>query len=388
MHATRSSSRRSALAVLLAAGAMALSIDTPAQPAPTETREFEFGQDYYAAGERVEVRRAAPGDVVAAGNRVSLQSEVAGNALMAAGELRIAGTVRQDLLAAGREVVVTGAIGGNARAAGGTVRLQPEGRIGRNATLAGSELDLQGTVSGSLLAAGRRIHVNGTVGGDAQLVGDDLELGPDARITGNLRYRSRNELQRAPSAQVGGTVERLPWTGPRKDRTHRFPVAGLLIWTAGLGVLAALLLAIVPAFTQGMGTTLRTRFGWSLLSGFIVLVCLPAAAILALITVVGIPVGLLALLVYPVLLLLGYVCAGVALGDMALARIRPARAPSGGSRILAAVLALLALALLTRIPVLGGLIGVLAMLAGLGALLLQLWQQRKSRAAAVEASVR
>jgi hypothetical protein len=313
---------------------------------------------------------------VAAGNRVTLQSGVAGNALTAAGELRIAGPVRQDLLAAGREVVVAGAIGGNARAAGATVRLQPEGRIGRNATLAGSELDLQGNVTGSLLAAGRRIYLNGAVGGDVQLIGDDLELGPDARITGSLRYRSRNELKRAPSAQVGGAVERLPWNGPQKDRERGFPIAGVLVWTAGLGVLAALLLAIVPAFAQGMGTTLRTRFGGSLLSGFIVLVSLPVAAILALVTVVGIPAGLLALLVYPVLLLLGYVCAGVALGDMALARIRPAQVQSSGSRILAAVLALLALALLGRIPVLGGVIAVLATLAGLGALLLQLWQGR------------
>jgi cytoskeletal protein CcmA (bactofilin family) len=357
-----------------------LSFDTPAQPAPAEIREFEFGQDYFAAGERVDVTRPAPGDVMAAGNRVTVNSDVHGDVLAAASELRLAGPVQQDVLAAGREVVVTGNIVGNARAAGATVRLLREGRIGRNATLAGSELELQGTVDGYLLAVGRRIYLNGTIGGDAQLVGDDIELGPDARITGSLRYRSPHELKRAASALVGGTVEHLPWTGPGKKPAQHLPIAGVLVWSAGLGLLAALLLATMPAFAQGMSNTIRGRFGWSLLSGFIVLVCMPVAAVIALITVVGIPAGLLALLAYPVLLLLGYVYAGVALGDFAMARLQPARVQSRGSRITGAVLALLALALLTRIPVVGGLIGLLAMLAGLGALLLQLRQGWKARA--------
>jgi cytoskeletal protein CcmA (bactofilin family) len=380
MHATRFSLRRSVFAGLLAACALALPLVAPAQPAAAEAREFEFGQDYFAAGEQLDVTRPAPGDVLAAGNRVTVHSDVHGDVLAAAGELRLAGPVQQDVLAAGREVVVTGMIAGNARAAGATLRLLREGRIGRNATLAGSELELQGAVDGYLLAVGRRIYLNGTVGGDAQLVGDDIELGPDARITGSLRYRSRNELKRAPSAVVGGTVEHLPWTGPEKKSAHRFPFAGRLIWSAGLGVLAALLLATVPAFAQGTSTTLRTRFGWSLLTGFIVLVCMPVAAIIALITVVGIPAGLVALLAYPVLLLFGYLYAGMALGDFALARFRPARAQLLGGRIAAAVLALLALAVLTRIPVVGGLIGLLAMLAGVGALLLQLRQGWKARA--------
>jgi hypothetical protein len=114
------------------------------------------------------------------------------------------------------------------------------------------------------------------------------------------------------------------------------------------------------------------------LTGFIVLVCLPVAAIIALVTVIGIPAGLLALLSWPVLLLLGYVCAGVAVGDMALARLQPDRAQVLGGRIIAAVLALLALSLISRIPVAGGLISLVAMLAGSGAMLLQLWQGRKA----------
>jgi hypothetical protein len=367
---------------LLALGMAALPAVGLAQRPPSETRDLEFGQDRFMAGDQVEVTRATDGDVIAAGGRVTLNADVAGDALVAGRDLRLAGPVQQGVLAAGREVVFAGTITRNARAAGATIRLLPDARIGRNATLAGRELDLQGTVIGHLLAAGRRIYINGTIGGDAQLTGTVIELGPDARIGGSLRYRSPNELKRAASAQVGGAVERLPGTGRQSPRGN-VPIAGMLVWSLGLGALAALLLVLVPAFAREVSDTIRNRLGMSLLAGLIALVCIPVALVIALIAIIGIPVGLMALLAYPALLLLGYVLAGVALGDFAHARFRTGHLPSHGSRIIAAVIALLVLGLLAAIPVLGGLLCLMFTLAGMGALLLQLWKVRKVTGSAV-----
>jgi hypothetical protein len=36
-----------------------------------------------------------------------------------------------------------------------------------------------------------------------------LELGPQARIAGRLRYASNEEVKRDPAAQVGGGIERM-----------------------------------------------------------------------------------------------------------------------------------------------------------------------------------
>jgi hypothetical protein len=213
-------------------------------------------------------------------------------------------------------------------------------------------------------------------GGDAQLTANQIELGPDARIQGRLRYRSPNAPKRAASAQIAGGIEDF---GPRPASPNRdFSIAGLLLWSLGLGAVAALLLSVLPAFSKEVSATVRGVPGISLFIGFIALVCIPVALIIAMITVVGIPAGLLALLVYPVLLLLGYVSAGMALGDMALERVKSGQASAIGVRIFTAVVALLFLGLLAKIPVLGSLIGVLCMLAGMGALLLALWNRRKS----------
>jgi hypothetical protein len=92
---------------------------------------------------------------------------------------------------------------------------------------------------------------------------------------------------------------------------------------------------------------------------------------LLLATGVGAPLGLLALSAYAAGLLLGYAYAGVALGQLALTRLRKG-APSVAGRAFAAAVALLLLALVSRIPILGGIIAALALIIGAGALVLQL----------------
>ncbi len=361
---------RSTVRNLLVTGLAALAAAAAAHAAPPDTASLDLGQDHFVAGERVEIAQPVAGDVMAAGRQVTVSANIAGNLLAAGADVQVSSPVHQDVLVTGGEISLASTIDRNARVAGGKVTLQRGARINGNATFAGGELNVAGDVAGHLLAGGGQIYIDGPVGGDVRVAGGDIELGPNARIKGNLRYRSRHELHRSPGAQVSGTVERLPWQEHARARAH-VPIIGLLVWSLGLGVVAAILLATMPVFTQRVSSTARTRFGWSLLLGLIAFACIPVALIIALVTVIGIPIALLALLLYPVLLLVGYVLAGVALGDAALRRLKPERAAERNGRIVAALVALLVLGLLARIPLLGGLIGLLALLVGLGALLQQ-----------------
>ncbi|UCG98518.1 MAG: polymer-forming cytoskeletal protein, partial [Burkholderiales bacterium] len=79
-----------------------------------------------------------------------------------------------------------------------------------------------------------------------------------------------------------------------------------------------------------------------MLVGFIALVCVPAAALVFLLTIVGLPLALATAALYFVLLLAGYVSAGIGLGDYALARASAQRAGSVRWRVGAAMLGMLA----------------------------------------------
>ena len=131
-------------------------------------------------------------------------------------------------------------------------------------------------------------------------------------------------------------------------------------------LMAALLAAALPAASAKMAEELRSHPALALLWGLLTLVCIPVAAILLLITIIGIPLALLAILLFFALLLVGHVVAAASLADLALRRYKPEASARIAWRAGAAIVAALALALLARIPVLGGLIALVAMLLGVG----------------------
>lgn len=365
------------MALLLAAASGLGEADERTASAPAEQR---LGGDLFIAGGSLTVSQAVTGDLFATGGSIDLDAPVSGDALMAGGKLRLGADVEQSVFAAGGQVSVNGKVGRNLRAFGGQVELGPKAEVTGNASLGGGQARLYGRVGGHVQAAAGRLLIDGAVGGDVIATSGQVELGPNARIAGKLRYRSSEALRRDPAAQVAGGVELLGPLPPHPGAASR-PAEGRAathggsgfgwVWTIGLVLLASVLLATLPGFYEGVARTLRERAGMSLLLGFVLLVCVPVAALLALITLIGIPLGLLLIALYFALLPVAYVSTAIALGDWALQRWRSAAAGALRWRIGAAAVALLALALMGRLPWLGGLVALAALLAGMGALLLQ-----------------
>jgi len=331
----------------------------------------QVGGDTFVAGDSPRIAQPVKGDLVAAGGELRIAAPVAGDLVAVGGTLRISAAAAQDLYAAGGQVELEGQVARNARVAGGSVSLAPQARIAGNASLAGGRIEVLGAVGGYLQAAGGRVLIDGRVEGDVEAAAGELELGPQARIAGKLRYRSGAPLRQDADAQVQGGIERLEM--PMRHIAERSPApAAFGIWTLGLMALAAVLVAAMPAFFGRVADAARGRFGWSLLAGFLALVAIPAAIAVLLVTVIGIPLALLAALGYLALLLVGYVAAGIALGNLALRKWLAARAARKGWRALSAALGVLAIGIVALIPWLGALAAFLALIAGMGALVLQL----------------
>lgn len=330
--------------------------------------ERTLGADRFAAGGSLQLGGRTTGDLVVMGGELDLDGEVGGDALAAGGRVSVRAAVAQDLYAAAGRVWLNGAIGRNARIAGGYVELAPQARIAGNATVAGGDVRIRGAVEGYLQVAGGHVLLDGPVRGNVEAGAGQVELGPNARIEGVLRYASREELRRDPAAQVR-EVRRIPIREDAGETAARAGRAIAWIWTAGLVVLAVAFAALLPGVSAGTAATVRARWARSLLVGFIALVCIPVAALLAAITVVGVPLALVTMALYLALLLLGYVATGVSAGTLVVGQARASRA---GWRIAAAAAGMLALSLLARVPHAGVFIVLAAMLLGLGALLTQL----------------
>ncbi|MDX1375284.1 MAG: polymer-forming cytoskeletal protein [Burkholderiales bacterium] len=339
-----------------------------------ERVERSVGADRFGAGGTALVSSSVAGDLFLAGGEVIVGDEVGGDLVAAGGTIRIDADSGQDVYAAGGQLSLNARVARNARLAGGKLDIGPRARIAGSLAAAGGRINVRGPVDGYVLAAAKRVYIDAPIGGDVELRASSIELGPRARIAGGLRYAAQTELQRDPAAEIGGSVERIE---PRRaadwlrigDAVEGAIVAAFWIWTVGMMVLAVVFVVVAPKSATQLAETVRGRFWTSLLVGFLTLVAAPIAIAILLATGIGAPLGLLLLLAYAAVLLVGYAAAGVALGQGVLERINPDRTRHRAWQAAAAVLALLVLTLLALIPVLGGLIAFVALLVGAGALL-------------------
>jgi uncharacterized membrane protein len=145
----------------------------------------------------------------------------------------------------------------------------------------------------------------------------------------------------------------------------------------GLIAAAAVFILLFPNATKAAQQEVGTSPWKSLGLGAAMLFTLPPIAILLMITVIGIPLALALLALYPVLLLIGYLTTALYIGDRAATALKKDTTNATWTRIGFAALALLALGLVRLIPFVGGLALFAALLFGMGAWMLHLFQRYK-----------
>ena len=331
-------------------------------------------KDLYVAARDVRVLARVEGDVVAAGQSIEIEGEVAGDVIAAGETVSIGGPVRDDVRAAGRRVQVGSPVGGHVVAAGAEVTIAAGQRVEDWAWLAGNRIEMAGSVE-SLKAAGATVAIAGEVRGDAELAGERLEIGPGAVIAGDLVWRSVNEPQISKSAQIAGRIARKPLPeriGPG--------------WVGGLVILLTLMLSVVvlyfvfPRFATEAARAAREEWWKALGLGLVMLAVVPLAAVLLFFTVIGGLLGIILILAYVALLLVGGLLGLYSASELGLRLIGRHEPIGAGMRIGGIVTVVVALALLTRIPIVGPLLALLVFLAGVGSFALQSFRRYQDAA--------
>lgn len=225
-----------------------------------------------------------------------------------------------------------------------------------------------GRVRGDLVVVNGRLRISGTVEGDVVAVADRAALAPGARVGGDFIYGDERPLV-ASGATIGGDVQRVS-VGEVTDPVGFVGAAALWIAVSVSAlVLGLLLLWLAPraldAAFRAASTSLGATIGWGLLLFF----GLPILAVIALVTIVGIPLGVALLLALLPIYAIGYTTSAWLLGR------RLVRPPRG--RVLAFLAGLAILRILAIIPIVGGIVWFAATVVGLGALLVATWRARR-----------
>src|SRR5215213_587835 len=220
--------------------------------------------------------------------------------------------------------------------------------------------NVDGTVDGSLTAFDAPVTISGQVNGDVMVFNGRVELRSGANVTGDVVSQQAPVV--ASGATIGGTSKRVQtntnWEG--------FGWAGKLAWWLAVSV-STLVVGLVLVWLVGRGAA------WILEAGR-TSIGLPILAIIALVTLVGIPLGLGVLAALGLIYALGYGATAWIVGRRIL------REPTAW--ILAFLVGWGILRVLALIPILGGLVWFAAVVFGLGALLVAIWRARTTSRAA------
>lgn len=364
---------------LLLLGVFITSQPTMAQAAAT-LRTLPRGQqvlsDYFITGDTVNVSGVVEGDAYVAGGQVVVDGTIKGDLLVGGGTVTITGDIGQNVRVGGGNIVINGKIGRNLTVLAGNVNIGKGAVIGGSIVSVFGNMEYFGSSAKDVQFIGGNASINGVINGNFQAQVGQLTFGDAGRLTGKLTYTSKQEATFAPNATVSGEVVFTPAAVvpemriSAKDGIKKFVVlwAGISAGLKTISFISALILGLVftRLFPRRMAhaAILFQKDPWRCLgAGLLVLILMPITAFIFVLSIVGIPIGLLLFIVFMFYLYVGAIWLSFSMGRILLLRLG-----KGERRGWAMVVGLIIYFILTTIPFLGWLAKLLVTIAGAGML--------------------
>jgi hypothetical protein len=253
----------------------------------------------------------------------------------------------------------------------GSVNVGPAQTV-RTVVVFDGPVTIRGHVTQDVVATNGDVRIlGGRVDGDVTATSGGIFVGPRSVVGGDINWRGDQPVI-APGARVLGSTDEFNYDAS--------PFSGfaftLLFWiaeTVSTLVLGIILVALWPRAFEASVAAWRTSPGPVLGWGVLLLILLPVAAIVALFTLVGIPLGIGLLLALIPIWVVGYIAGAYLVGRLIAKNASPVVAFLLGGAIVQ-VLAL--------IPFVNVLIAIVVTWVGLGMLIVAAWRANRPRAAA------
>lgn len=342
--------------------------------------------DLYVAAETIIIDGTVNGDLWAAGNTITVNGIVNGSVMAAGRIVNVNGDITHAVRAVGETININGDVGGDVIAGCGKVNIASTARIGGDLLFGADIARIDGPIEGNIKGSGSEVTISNGVNGNVELEVESLTILSTANIGGDLNYTCREEADIQSGAQIAGaTTHKLPEV--KKDWAKVFP---FVLFSGALGKVMSFLMALVTglviillaprrltSIAEAIGSRPGPSAGWGALIVFVA----PIVAVLVCLTIIGIPVGLIALALYGIALYVAQIPVGLFIGRWIIGRFRVVE----GKAIMVGALAigLAILKLLSLIPYFGFVVGVAVVIFGLGAVVAA---ERKRRAEAREAA--
>jgi len=300
-----------------------------------------FGKTTFVVGNSVDMSSEVDGLNFVAGNNINLSSHQ--DYLFTAGNnLNLNGVSAKDIFVAGNEIKMDSA---NVR----------------DVYVAGSKIEIKTSMLRNLYAGGDKVEIDSYIDGNVKISSENIKIGDQTVITGKLVYPKGAKIEISDGAMVENTETYVVDTVDTEELTFADRVSNFIITYVGLLIVALILFTINRRLFKAIEKEERdpaTIFK-TLAIGLGILVVVPIAAILALITVVGIPLTILSLILYGVCIYLSAIPTSYYVGKWV------TKGKKFNDYLLISA-ALLVYYIIRLIPVVGGLVSFISLIFGLG----------------------
>jgi cytoskeletal protein CcmA (bactofilin family) len=326
--------------------------------------------DLVTVGGNIKLDGIIEGDLISASRSLVQSGLILGSLNAGAQDLDVLGEVKGSVRGFAQNVTVNGTLDRNLIAFGYSVDIKPGAEIRKDVTVFCGKMILDGKVGGSLKGSVGELVISGVVNRDVSVEADKITLMSTARILGNLKYKSKKEAKIESGAQVSGETI---WTeqkaaGEKKPKSifSGKPIIPEMLFLLALMVTGVVLTLIFRKDAHQAKQAVADSFLKTLALGFVVMVCVPIAVIILIISIIGIPIAAIALFAYAILIYIAKIPVATFLGEKIIKALGKEGEPP---LIWSMLLGLVVLTLVLNIPYLDWLIYFLVLFTGFGAII-------------------
>ncbi|TSC51843.1 MAG: hypothetical protein LiPW41_790 [Parcubacteria group bacterium LiPW_41] len=332
----------------------------------------------YMAGGTVISAGSIEKDLLVAGGTALISGPVAGDLFAVGGNVTVSSQILGDVRIGGGTIIITGDIAGDAVIGGGQITLSGKS-VGGDVAIAGGTVRVDSEVKGKAKIAGGKIYINAPIDGNVDIKAENLTLGPNANIKGNLKYEATKPVTIEEGGKVSGETsftEIKRNKGGRKDTNGVFGFFDFALLTKFVTLLVSSLVIglIFTKYSKELVEKATANPLKELGRGIVTLIVLPILSIILLVTIIGIPFGIIGLLSFIILFVFASILTPLFLGSLVYRWISKSEYIVNWKTILLGVVIYMLLGL---IPFMGWIIICVSAAITLGAMLNIKWQVAK-----------
>ena len=281
---------------------------------PSVRQEEKITNDVYMAGGSVTSAGLVDGDLISGGGTVVISGNVSGDVFAGGGNVNIISNIGDDVRAGGGTVIISGKVEGDLIVGGGQINIGGSG-IGGDAILGGGSIRIDAPIAGDVKIGGGTVYINSSIGGNVKIEADEVKLGSSAVISGNLTYKAKTELIKEEGAVIKGEVKFEPRVASKGAFLAIF--SAFLLWKFFALLACALLIGMIfRRYSAEIVALAAERPLYEVGRGIVVMIVMPIASILLLVTLVGIPFGVVGLIGFIAIMLFAWIIAPIILGSV------------------------------------------------------------------------